>query len=645
MSKRTRRTGFSLVELLTVAAIVGILLAITIPAIQSAREAARGLQCKNNLKQIGLALHNYCESYGRFPSGWIGVDAAGHPEVSGPTGWGWAAMILPQLDQEDLFSSINFRAPILDESNVMAQRTGPAIYRCPSDPAPDECTFLTADASGVLATLPRANYVGNFGSGSVAYCQNLVGLGTQCDAGSNKGESGIFYHNSGVKFASILDGTSHTILVSERAAKQDATSGNCATWVGVVPGALSAYSRNLGSVLYIPSLAISHGAGFTSVHPGMVQMLMADGHVRAVSKTTSYDVLLAMASRDAGDDFNNYQVHSFHFGVFPAPNVDQAAVGAKSDDSAIADASAAASTVNECTTCRSGLSRVSHPIQLTRKRSFLTAAVMQPPLLIAPRASFWDYLAHGLLSGARGGVLPLPAFSVGAKSFFLPHHTGGDPNEEQHYLIPFPDGTHASWGGFTPDSVGPLTIKYDFRPLLGSPNNITAGQKARTVDALKAWADGTCGKLVFVQDSTASDDEVIIIGTGDIGIAGCGNDPAILGCGGGSLVDHTIFAGEAWQNESAAWDEVFGNGNPPDTFDYFTVVAQEVGHALGLGHVDDVGGFGCCGTNIMNGIYGGEQTSLSDMDVSHIQSLYGDECGGGPRPGPGGLPPGWIKAK
>jgi prepilin-type N-terminal cleavage/methylation domain-containing protein len=216
MSKRTPRSGFTLTELLTVTAILSIALAIAIPAIQRARESARQLQCKNNLKQIGLALHNYHEAFGRLPSGFIGVNAQGQPEVSGPTGWGWAAMILPQLDEEALFNNIDFGRSILDSENAAVAHNQLPEFRCPSDPGAGDFTLLAADGQTPLAQLPTANYVGNFGSGDIDYCNNLIGMGMPCTSGPSLKSDGVFFHNSSTRLDAITDGTTNTLLIAER---------------------------------------------------------------------------------------------------------------------------------------------------------------------------------------------------------------------------------------------------------------------------------------------------------------------------------------------------------------------------------------------------------------------------------------------
>ena len=119
MRRSSSRSGFTLIELLVVIAIIAILIALLLPAVQQAREAARRSECKNKLKQIGLALHNYHETSGAFPSGWIGVDrASGNQDFEGHNGFGWGVMILPQLDQAPLFKKFNKNLALVDPVNT-----------------------------------------------------------------------------------------------------------------------------------------------------------------------------------------------------------------------------------------------------------------------------------------------------------------------------------------------------------------------------------------------------------------------------------------------------------------------------------------------------------------------------------------------
>src|SRR5688572_8489446 len=132
---RTARRGFTLVELLVVIAIIGVLVALLLPAIQAAREAARASQCRNHLKQVGLALHQYHDTMGRLPPGWV----ANQPE--GVPGWGWSAALLPYLEQGNLDANLKRHLPIADTVNQQARETVLPILLCGSDPHPKAFTI------------------------------------------------------------------------------------------------------------------------------------------------------------------------------------------------------------------------------------------------------------------------------------------------------------------------------------------------------------------------------------------------------------------------------------------------------------------------------------------------------------------------
>src|SRR5262249_3176606 len=152
------RKGFTLIELLVVIAIIGVLVALLLPAVQQAREAARRTQGKNNLKQNGLALHNYHDSFNLLPSGWVGGHGGGL-NIYGANGWGWASKILPQIDQSPLFNTLNFNLPVADASQLVQRTARIPDFRCPTDIGPDQWTIT--DSSNVdLAPLATSNYAG-----------------------------------------------------------------------------------------------------------------------------------------------------------------------------------------------------------------------------------------------------------------------------------------------------------------------------------------------------------------------------------------------------------------------------------------------------------------------------------------------------
>jgi len=136
------------------------------------------------------------------------------------------------------------------------------------------------------------------------------------------------------------------------------------------------------------------------------------------------------------------------------------------------------------------------------------------------------------------------------------------------------------------------------------------------------WEDATGGKINFILNTIISKTNIINIGTGNLAAFGVSSGSGgTLGLGGGVFThngNHTITGGITWMDFAENWDEVIGNGNPPGTFDYFTVAVQEIGHALGLGHTNDLPG-----ADLMDGSYVGEQTVASANDIAHIQVVYG----------------------
>ncbi len=174
MIPRLRRRGFTLIELLVVVSVVGILIALLLPAVQSARRAARRMQCANNLKQIGLAIHNHAESHGKFPAG-VGRY---------PADLSFLAQILPQLEQAALYNSINVSDGVEVNENTTAFKMSPGMFVCPSDAS-----------RSWRGTEGAVNYAGNAGR-------------------ATRGGEGVFIDKS-LRPSDITDGLSQTAGVSE----------------------------------------------------------------------------------------------------------------------------------------------------------------------------------------------------------------------------------------------------------------------------------------------------------------------------------------------------------------------------------------------------------------------------------------------
>ncbi len=288
------RRGFTLVELLVVIAIIGILIALLLPAVQAAREAARRMNCSNHLKQIGIALHNYHDSNGQFPSGIVGDSPPMTPDVPK---WGWAALILPYIEQGALHDAINVKGMSLSPQITAAVAGNTVLdaalttviseYRCPSDTAEDYLTTGTPgtterylnDAAGTPYGAPVSNYIG------------VAGL---YDYGKNN--NGVLFVDSVIAFRDILDGTSNVIAVGERS--EECWSGP-GTWLGA--GELSSYPygiyNTLGNVQWpINDLLLSNPNdsrcknGFGSYHPGGAMFVFCDGSVHFLSETITCDM-------------------------------------------------------------------------------------------------------------------------------------------------------------------------------------------------------------------------------------------------------------------------------------------------------------------------------------------------------------------
>ncbi len=299
------RRGFTLIELLVVIAIIGILVGLLLPAVQKVREAAARLTCQNNLKQIGLALHSYHDSHRSFPSGYIdsNTDVASDASADVGPGWGWAAMILPFIDQQPTYDQIDFTQTV--GTSPVCQTIIP-LFLCPSDQwVPTFQVYLTT------AVVAHSNYTG---------CD-----GTACasDAGFSPGiNTGLFLRNSHYRIIDITDGTSQTVIVGERSSQH-----SMATWAGAVPGgqvpALEApgpapndpYTQAEDSL----ALVLSHGNNthlpsvdvpiwdadsFHSNHQGGGNFLFGDGSVRFLDNGIPPAAFQAMCTI-AGNDIVN----------------------------------------------------------------------------------------------------------------------------------------------------------------------------------------------------------------------------------------------------------------------------------------------------------------------------------------------------
>ena len=288
-----RARGFTLIELLVVIAIIAILIALLLPAVQQARDAARRTANRNNLKQLGIALHNYHETHNMFPPGWIGA-SSGTANVEGNSGFGWGTLILPQLEQRPLHERIDFSQSMTAPVNAVARTTVLSVFRNPSDPSPDFWTIDDEATGAPLLRLPTANYIGNFGTTELADCEGKP-VGFQCRG------NGMFHHNSSIRMRDVRDGTSNTYHVGERKTNERATPAWHSTWVGVVPGGEEAFARILGIADHTVNYGGAHLDDFSSYHSAGAFFLFVDGRVRFISANMSLQIHQALATR-AGEE-------------------------------------------------------------------------------------------------------------------------------------------------------------------------------------------------------------------------------------------------------------------------------------------------------------------------------------------------------
>ncbi len=288
------RRGFTLVELLVVIAIIGILIGLLLPAVQAAREAARRTQCSSHLKQIGLALHNYHDSHRCFPP--FLINRAGNPSriADVDKGANWLVFLLPYLEQNALYDQWDFHIPA-NQNPGRSQEL--SIYKCPSDPQShgNFCSY----AGGGWA---RGNYGMN-----VSPCWFGVGSGTSNSLG------GVGGANQVVRIADITDGTSNTVAVDElRAGMNEHDLRGCWAMPGLsagtaamfndasVPNCREPYSDDMENCAVSGMLGnATNGMGCfdststgqmtgRSMHPGGLQITMADGSARFVSETIDF---------------------------------------------------------------------------------------------------------------------------------------------------------------------------------------------------------------------------------------------------------------------------------------------------------------------------------------------------------------------
>jgi len=313
-SPRRVRRAFTLVELLVVVAIIATLIGLLLPAVQSAREAARRVACGNNMRQTSLALLHAHDHLRRFPNGWHGLAQRRTPPLATDElpGWGWAASLLPQLDHQATFDAIDFARPIFDVASparhALERTTVVATYRCPSDvngPGEtgggrfgigiDDGEDEHADEDHGHAPHPVDG--GDLGVLCEVAASNIVGCyGWQEDIDESPASGdGMFFRNSRIGMRQISDGSSRTILIGERSSRMGSS-----TWTGVIPGAEACRARVVAVGDHPPNKG-GHFDDFSSGHPTGVTVAFADASVHFMADSIDIDVFHALCTRAGGE--------------------------------------------------------------------------------------------------------------------------------------------------------------------------------------------------------------------------------------------------------------------------------------------------------------------------------------------------------
>jgi prepilin-type N-terminal cleavage/methylation domain-containing protein/prepilin-type processing-associated H-X9-DG protein len=290
-----RRRGFTLIELLVVMAVIAILIGLLLPAVQKVRDAAARMSCQNNLKQMGLACHNYHAALEKLPPGYTATGA--YPGTA--PGWGWGAYLLPYLEQSNVANQINLALPVEGQPAI---RNVLKVFLCPSDPL-TATPFAITDPTGTTICLAApSSYAATCGS-DASEVDDPIG-------------NGIFYRNSTTRLTDITDGTSNTVMMGDRA-----WVDSQGIWAGVPTNAvIRAGSTNPWPTVTGPgpTLILAHNNwiniktdadggldDFSSKHFNGVNLVFADGSVRFIRSITADGpqryAFWAMGTRAGGD--------------------------------------------------------------------------------------------------------------------------------------------------------------------------------------------------------------------------------------------------------------------------------------------------------------------------------------------------------
>ncbi|MBU4272043.1 MAG: DUF1559 domain-containing protein [Planctomycetes bacterium] len=278
LSRRAWSAGFSLIELLVVITIIGVLVALLLPAVQAAREAARRVSCFNNLRQIGLGLHGYHEVCGCFPPGGIEHRSMINPKTGKPYGadgrqLAWSAFLLPYIEQQSLHDQIDFSKAFDSAENARAAAVVVSTYICPT----------VARSSCLTSGRGATDYGGIYG-------ERIRFPGGP--ARQNNPPKGAMLYGRAISVSDIKDGTSNTLIVSEDSAWADGQ------WINGLNIFDQAYAINFPPD---PAKGIYPENEIRSQHPNGANGAFCDGSVRFLSETMQLQTLAAICTRAGGE--------------------------------------------------------------------------------------------------------------------------------------------------------------------------------------------------------------------------------------------------------------------------------------------------------------------------------------------------------
>ena len=297
---RIHRRGFTLIELLVVIAIIAILIALLLPAVQQAREAARRSQCRNNMKQLGLALHNYHDSHKVFPPN-------SHGNATNlPNGFSWRVMILPGIDQGPLYNQFNFALRITEPAHLVLAQTVLSVYLCPSDPTsgvksdlhPNWCFPGNASAATGTASTSVCDIAGTTydTTAAVTSYEGVAGLNV------DSGPGGMFRRRQDftVKFRDMTDGTSNVLMVGENSPSYNQFSAWAPSDSPIqTTHAINSQTLTCGSTICqystTPQLPWPNNSAAQSFHEGGAHFLLGDGSVHFLSENMNITVYRQLA--------------------------------------------------------------------------------------------------------------------------------------------------------------------------------------------------------------------------------------------------------------------------------------------------------------------------------------------------------------